>query len=81
MNSGLDGRADAGRTGAGGWGTAAVVKRSGNSAAEGESECDEGTLGRGPESGGRRRKKESVEARGKKDDVFLGRNFSVSFSF
>lgn len=38
----------------------------------------------GPESGGRTEeegKKESVEARGKKDDVFLGRNFSVSSSF
>ena len=77
MNSGLDGR-----TGAGGLGTAAVVKRSGNSAAEAESEDDEGTLAQGRESGARRgQKKESVEARGKKDYVFLGRNFSVSFSF
>lgn len=43
------------RTGAGGWGTAAVVKRSGNSAAEGESESDEGTLAG---NGERRKKKE-----------------------
>ena len=57
MNSGLDGRTDAGRT-AGGWGTAAVVKRSGNSAAEGESESDEGTLAgtrRAEEEEGRKR--------------------------
>ena len=49
-----DGRGTDGR----GWGTAAVVKRSGNSAAEGESESDEGTLAgtrRAEEEEGRKR--------------------------
>ena len=62
MNSGLDGRADEC-----GWETAAVVKRSGNSAAEGES--DEGTLaGNERRAEGERRrgqKKESVEQEGR----------------
>ena len=40
----MDGRTDGRGTDGRGWGTAAVVKRSGNSAAEGESESDEGTL-------------------------------------
>ena len=81
MNSGLDGRrTDAGRTGAGGGQrqslSAAGILRQRARAMKGHSQ--------GPESGGRTEeegKKESVEARGKKDDVFLGRNFSVSSSF
>ena len=54
-----------GRTGAGGLGTAAVVKRSGNSAAEGESESDEGTLA-GP--GERKEKREERERRSKREE-------------